>query len=170
MHFREDQTNTTFSSHGNTTLKLNSTSLDWTQDIASDLDIFVRLSKAGHYKRAMDFFAENLSQYIAHFPVAAEYADSLVDQGAFGEAADFLTETLGAQPDRETLNCFEETELAVLRSLLELTRVHTELLSMTALHHTEHELQRRWQFEIELLDPVEASSKSRLNNSCTYSH
>ena len=55
-------------------------SMEWADDVASDMDIFFRLSKAGHHERAIAFFDEYAFQYATNFPVAAEYGAALVDQ------------------------------------------------------------------------------------------
>ena len=62
----------------------------WQDDVAEDLDTFVRLSKAGHFKRAESFFCAFLKNHVGDFAVAAQYAESLIGQGSFGSAEGFL--------------------------------------------------------------------------------
>lgn len=62
----------------------------WQDDVAEDLDIFVRLSKAGHFTRAEEFFHAFLETHASDFAVAAQYAENLIEQGSFALAEDFL--------------------------------------------------------------------------------
>lgn len=50
----------------------------WQDDVAEDLEIFVRLSKAGHFKRAEEFFRAFLQSHAGDFAVAAQYAENLI--------------------------------------------------------------------------------------------
>ena len=50
----------------------------WQDDVAEDLDIFVRLSKAGNFNRAESFFCAFLKNHIGDFAVAAQYAENLI--------------------------------------------------------------------------------------------
>ncbi|KAK5707252.1 hypothetical protein LTR17_020885 [Elasticomyces elasticus] len=68
--------------------------LNVTQDVVGDLDLFVRLSQAGHFKRAQDFFDEALEAYHMLFPILAEYADMLIRCGAFRRAVEKLDSAL----------------------------------------------------------------------------
>ncbi|KAK3614871.1 hypothetical protein LTR56_026961 [Elasticomyces elasticus] len=69
-------------------------SLNITQDVGGDLDLFVRLSQAGHFERAQLSFDEALEAYHMHFPVLAEYADMLIKRGAFRRAVEKLDSAL----------------------------------------------------------------------------
>lgn len=65
--------------------------LEWPDDIPGNLDTFVRLSKAGLYAKANLFFDRLLKQHAANdFAIAAQYADTLIEQGAFKAAEKFL--------------------------------------------------------------------------------
>ncbi|KAK3654041.1 hypothetical protein LTR56_003477 [Elasticomyces elasticus] len=70
--------------------------LNITQDVVGDLDLFFRLSQAGHFKRAQDFFDEALEAYHMLFPILAEYADMLIRCGAFRRAVEKLDSALMA--------------------------------------------------------------------------
>jgi hypothetical protein len=64
---------------------------EWPDDIPGNLDTFVRLSKAGLYAKANLFFDHLLKKHAAgDFAIAAQYADTLIEQGAFKAAEDFL--------------------------------------------------------------------------------
>lgn len=93
---------------------------DVVQDVAADLEVFIQLAKVGHYDRAMPFFNEHLKHHSMLFPVAAEYADSLLEQGAFGHAEDFLS---GALKSGTLLG----TERIVLELLSAIASMHTSL-------------------------------------------
>lgn len=64
---------------------------EWPDDVPGNLDTFVRLSKAGLYANANLFFDHLLKQHAANdFAIAAQYADTLIEQGAFKAAENFL--------------------------------------------------------------------------------
>ncbi|KAK5725047.1 hypothetical protein LTR17_013338 [Elasticomyces elasticus] len=69
-------------------------SLHLTQDVVGDLDLFVRLAQAGHFDRAQAFFDEALKYFETQFPVLAEYADILIERGAFRQAKAVLDSAL----------------------------------------------------------------------------
>jgi hypothetical protein len=112
-------------SHGLTTSEtsLSGSSSDdegWQDDIAEDLDTFVRLSKAGHFKRAEDFFRAFLQSHAGDFAVAAQYAENLIEQGAFGSAEKFLDTLLSNGMD------MDEEERDVVHLLLCNARIYTQ--------------------------------------------
>jgi hypothetical protein len=122
-------------------------------DTHANLVIFIRLTKAGHFVRARAFYDEVLASKAgeqALFPVIAEYADMLIDQGAFSDAELYLSDILTAQasmlesmalcdePFRhtqvppETLGISDD-ERMTLQLLLALTRIHTKYDNRAAL-------------------------------------
>jgi hypothetical protein len=92
----------------------------WQDDVAEDLDIFVRLSKAGHFNRAESFFRAFLKNHIGDFAVAAQYAENLIEQGSFGPAEKFLDALLSSGLD------VDDEERDVLRLLLFNARIYTQ--------------------------------------------
>jgi len=52
----------------------------WFQDVAANLDTYVRLSMAGQYDSATWYFEDLLNDPDAEFPVIAQHADTLIDQ------------------------------------------------------------------------------------------
>lgn len=90
------------------------------QDVAADLEIFIQLAKVGHYDRAMPFFDEYLKPHSMLFPVAAEYADALLEQGAFGQADVFLYGALKSGK-------ISGMERTVLELLAAIASMHTSL-------------------------------------------
>ena len=93
---------------------------DVVQDVAADLEVFIQLAKVGHYDRAIPFFDEYLEHHSMLFPVAAEYADCLLEQSAFGQAEDFLSKVLKSG----TISGLERTVLELLSAL---ASIHTSL-------------------------------------------
>jgi HEAT repeat protein len=63
---------------------------EWFQDVAENLDIYARLSIAGQYSKASWYFDDLLNTPDAEFPVVAQHADTLIDQGAFGKVEELL--------------------------------------------------------------------------------
>lgn len=65
---------------------------DWYLDVPRNLDTFVRLSRAGFCAKANCFYRDVLMGDASNdFAVAAQYAECLIEQGAFEEATKFLT-------------------------------------------------------------------------------
>ena len=94
---------------------------EWLDDIPGNLDTFVRLSKAGLYAKANLFFDHLLKQYAANdFAIAAQYADTLIEQGAFKAAEDFLDDH-GLVSNR----MFAKEEQTVFRLLYANARMYT---------------------------------------------
>lgn len=104
--------------------------MEWSQDLPGDLDTFARLTRAGHFVRAESFYQEVLQEHERFFPVAAEYADMLIEQGAFGKAEDFLevrlrddSTILLSNPEPR----YAEDEVLVLKLLHGIAKIHTKL-------------------------------------------
>ncbi|PYI01375.1 hypothetical protein BO78DRAFT_327769 [Aspergillus sclerotiicarbonarius CBS 121057] len=57
--------------------------MDIVEDIGFPLEEFSRLKRLGHFHAAERYFQESLSDSMGLFPVAVEYADMLVEQGAY---------------------------------------------------------------------------------------
>lgn len=92
----------------------------WHDDVSGNLDTFVRLSKAGLYAKANSFFRALLKQHAAYdFAIAAQYAETLIEQGAFKAAEDFLTDDLVSN------STSEEEERTVLQLLSANARMYT---------------------------------------------
>ena len=90
------------------------------QDVAGDLEVFIQLAKTGHYDRAMPFFNVFLEHHSSLFPVTAEYADALLEQGAFGQADDYLSAILEAGSS-------SAMETTVMQLLSAIAKLHTSL-------------------------------------------
>jgi hypothetical protein len=104
--------------------------MEWTQDLPGDLDTFARLTRAGHFARAESFYQKVLKEHSRFFPVAAEYGDMLIEQGAFGKAEDFLELSL---KDNSLILLsdprprYAQDEVLVLTLLRCIAKVHTRL-------------------------------------------
>lgn len=92
---------------------------DFEENIPDWIEQFVRLSKHGEFKRARLLFDDYLRPYLALFPVAAEYAHFLLEQGNFGTLEEFLTKYL-----QKNLS-FDRDEVQLLRLYLAFARVYT---------------------------------------------
>jgi len=113
----------------------------WYDDVVGNLETFTRLSKAGHFERANLFFERKLKPYSDKIPVAAQYADSLIDQGAFRTAEQFLA---GYRPREVATGSEAATEtqvLTVFRLMLTIAQLYTKFepvraaeVAMSALH------------------------------------
>lgn len=114
-------------------LSVDDSESEFVQDIAGDLQVFIQLSKVGHYERAMPFFDAYLEQHIVLFPVAAEYANALLEQGAFNQADEFLSSWSGMRDDSSESTTSSETERHILKLLKVIARMHTKLEYETAI-------------------------------------
>ncbi|RAH86770.1 hypothetical protein BO86DRAFT_384843 [Aspergillus japonicus CBS 114.51] len=89
------------------------------ENLGKEIEYFVRLSRLGEYGEAQSYFDCTLRQHVDFFPVIAEYADMLVQQGAFKALYQFVDgrlETLGERLDNE--------EERLLRLLKDLARIY----------------------------------------------
>ncbi|KAL5337633.1 hypothetical protein BJX70DRAFT_399450 [Aspergillus crustosus] len=88
--------------------------LDLEEDLESELHEFVRLCRMGYYSDAETFFDNVLEKHLRLFPVIAEYADMLLEQGRYRQAVEFLSHHLSVSED--TLNPLETQLLILMRS------------------------------------------------------
>lgn len=92
----------------------------WHDDVPGNLDTFVRLSKAGLYSKANSFYHDLLKPHAANdFAIVAQYAETLIEQGAFKAAEDFLNDDLVSN------STFEGEERTVLQLLSANARMYT---------------------------------------------
>lgn len=96
---------------------------EWLQDVVENLDIYMRLSMAGQYNKASWYFDDLLNIPDAEFPVVAQHADTLIDQGAFGKAEELL---LAYQESHPLVRSEDEEEHLILDLLLANTQVYTK--------------------------------------------
>jgi hypothetical protein len=91
------------------------------EDIPAELEDFVRLSRLGMFKDAEELFDQTLRDHANLFPVAAEYADFLLEQGTYGKLGEFVVQT-----ERSTW-AEDETDLFVLLDAFSETRIYGRL-------------------------------------------
>jgi hypothetical protein len=96
---------------------------EWFQDVAENLDIYMRLSIAGQYNKARWYFDDLLNTPDAEFPVVAQHADTLIDQGAFGKAEELLLTYRESHP---LVGSEDEERHLILDLLLANTQVYTK--------------------------------------------
>lgn len=74
------------------------------EDLDSWLEEFSRLKRLGHFHAAEQYFEDNLRDFSGILPVAIEYADMLVEQGAYKRLRQFISS------HRELLNSVEQAD------------------------------------------------------------
>jgi hypothetical protein len=128
----------------------------WQDDVAEDLDTFVRLSKAGHFTRAEDFFRAFLESLAGDFAVAAQYAENLIEQGSFGSAEKFLTAWLSKNWDAD------DEEGIILCLLLATARLYTQFEVLEAESTAVNSLKRVGEVLIaENMSPLKVSDRNK---------
>ncbi|KAJ5388981.1 uncharacterized protein N7496_000049 [Penicillium cataractarum] len=105
-------------------------------DINADIEQLSRLNQLGHFNEAISLFHERLARHVDFFPVTAEYADLLLEQGSFGDAHAFLTARL-----RDMASTFSELELRLLGLLKSFAEIYTKGALIPALQMTKQTLE-----------------------------
>lgn len=132
------------------------------EDIEQEIETFVRLKRLGQYKKAHEMFQQVLIPHIAFFPVVAEYADLLLEEGKYGALGRFLDIPIECM---ETI--FEEDELELLRIMRSLALIHTKGALRAALAQAS----KTWSFlrDLELsVRRVDLPSDVQVNSKHTY--
>lgn len=75
--------------------------MDIQEDVESQLEEFSRLKRLGHFAAAEQYFQNYLAHFLPLRPVVNEYAEMLLEQGAYRRALEFLSRDLFGD-DRET--------------------------------------------------------------------
>ncbi|KAE8342804.1 hypothetical protein BDV24DRAFT_38632 [Aspergillus arachidicola] len=109
--------------------------LELEEDIEKEIHHFVQLSRMGHYSEAQKFFDNTLGKHDYLFPIAAEYADMLLEQGSYRRAAEFLQEHMRAKA--KILDLDEMQLLRIMKSL-------ADIYSKGALRPALVEARRAW--------------------------
>ncbi|EAW19521.1 tetratricopeptide repeat protein [Aspergillus fischeri NRRL 181] len=110
--------------------------LELEEDIEEEIHHFVRLSRLGHYAEAQRFFDQTLRKHDHLFPVFAEYADMLLEQGRCRQASEILEEYIMSMS--ESLGDSDEMQL------LKLMKSLADMHSQGALRSALEEAQRAW--------------------------
>ncbi|PYI09514.1 hypothetical protein BO78DRAFT_384385 [Aspergillus sclerotiicarbonarius CBS 121057] len=105
--------------------------LEISVDLTHDLESLARLNRLGHFKQAITLFETRLASHLDFFPVVAEHADLLLEQGAFGNLEQFVSDVLLDPPVE-----FAPDELHLLKVLQSLAQYHTRGALIPALRAT----------------------------------
>ncbi|KAJ6184884.1 hypothetical protein N7519_006185 [Penicillium mononematosum] len=100
-------------------------------DVSPDIERLSQLNRLGHFKEAVKLFDKRLAAHVDFFPVAAEYADLLLEQGSFGRLEIFISDQLD-----DSFMQYSEHEIRLLRLLKSLTEIHTRGALIPALEMT----------------------------------
>lgn len=119
------------------------------ESIPESVEQFVRLSKHGQFRRARLLFEDVLKPHLFLFPVAAEYAHFLLEQGNFRDLEHFLTDHLRSVPS------FDDDELQLLRLLLAFARIHTRGLLREAVEEARDTTRCLSHLTIDTIDDVQ---------------
>jgi tetratricopeptide (TPR) repeat protein len=123
----------------------------WYDDTAGNLDVFVRLSKAGHFDRAVEYYSQVLKSYDLDFAISASYAASLIEQGAFSDAEAFLDQLSSARKDASA------EEHLIIRLFFAITRIYTGCEFDEAAATVCEALQRIGEVDVETAPPLKVS-------------
>jgi hypothetical protein len=107
------------------------------EDLSEEIEAFVRLNRFGWFKEGNELFEEALRNHLDVFPVVAEYADFLLEQGWYRRLAQFLQERLS---NKLHIKGFAEDEIR----LLELMKVFAELHTTGGLKKALNQARRYW--------------------------
>lgn len=91
------------------------------EDIEQEIETFVRFKRLGQYAQAHELFQEVLIPNIAFFPVVAEYADLLLEEGRYGTLSKFLDIQIECMD-----TVFESDEVELLCIMRSLAQIHTK--------------------------------------------
>ncbi|KAB8207306.1 hypothetical protein BDV34DRAFT_192051 [Aspergillus parasiticus] len=92
--------------------------LELEEDIDKEINHFVQLSRMGHYAEAQRFFDNTIGKHDYMFPIVAEYADMLLEQGSYRRAVELLNEHIRAKA--EFLDPDEMQLLKIMKALAEI--------------------------------------------------
>lgn len=68
--------------------------LDVALDLEHELGYLAQLNRMGHFKKGIRYFEKRLAPHVDFFPVVAEYADLLLEQGSLGDLHIFISSRL----------------------------------------------------------------------------
>ncbi|GIJ90931.1 hypothetical protein Asppvi_009896 [Aspergillus pseudoviridinutans] len=105
--------------------------LDAALDISKDLERLAQLNRRGHFSQAIALFHERLASHVDFFPVVAEYADLLLEQGSFGQLRRFISSRL-----LDPLVRFADEEVLLLKLLKSVAEIYTNGALIPALEMT----------------------------------
>ncbi|KAJ5988562.1 hypothetical protein N7481_003772 [Penicillium waksmanii] len=97
-------------------------------DLSDELSHLSRLNRLGHFKAGISFFESRLAQHMDFFPVVAEYADLLQQQGAFGNMSRFVHTRC-----HDSSVSYSHNEMTLLKLLECVANIHTKGALLPAL-------------------------------------
>jgi hypothetical protein len=116
------------------------------EDNREEIEAFVRLSRFGRFEEAERLFNKTLAHMILFpvehpnlFPVVAEWADLLQEQGRYLELNKFLATFLDKPITKET---FESSAIRLLSLVKALSEIYTKGLLQSALDLARHTIQQ----------------------------
>jgi thioredoxin-like negative regulator of GroEL len=109
--------------------------LELEEDIEEEIHHFVKLSRLGDYAEAQRFFDQTLRKHDHLFPVLAEYADMLLEQGRYRQASEILDKYIMSMSE-----ILDGDEMQLLKIMKSLADIH----SKGALRSALAEAQRAW--------------------------
>ncbi|EON70058.1 hypothetical protein W97_09296 [Coniosporium apollinis CBS 100218] len=95
-------------------------------DIPGEVKAFVRLNRLGRFNEAEEFFETSLQGNIDLFPVTAECADFLLEQGLYGNLSRFLRSQMLDREYAKSADEQPEEERHLLKLLLALSEIRTQ--------------------------------------------
>jgi hypothetical protein len=75
--------------------------MDIAQDVESKLEEFSELKRLGQFHAAEQFYQDSLEPFSNFYPIAIEYADMLVEQGAYERLQQFMAAKKELLPSTE---------------------------------------------------------------------
>ncbi|KAI2829009.1 hypothetical protein CBS147343_4415 [Aspergillus niger] len=103
--------------------------LDVALDLEHELGYLARLNRLGHFKKGIRYFERRLAPYVDFFPVVAEYADLLLEQGNFGNLHQFISSRL-----KDHLVEYSKEEYILLKILKAFAEIYTKGAIVPALN------------------------------------
>jgi hypothetical protein len=87
----------------------------------TEIHHFVKLARTGDYAAAHDFYDHTIHKHDHFFPVVAEYADMLFEQGSYRRAAEYLERQLTGEK-----RALEADELQLLELMESLANIYCD--------------------------------------------
>lgn len=106
--------------------------LELEEDIEGEIHHFVKLSRLGDYAEAQRFFDQTLRKHDHLFPVLAEYADMLLEQGRCRQASEILEKYI-----KSMSGILDGDEMQLLKIMKSLADMHSKGALRSALVEAE---------------------------------
>ncbi|GKZ25860.1 hypothetical protein AbraIFM66951_006238 [Aspergillus brasiliensis] len=103
--------------------------LDVALDLEDDLGHLAHLNRLGHFRKGIRYFEERLAPHVDFFPVVAEYADLLLEQGNFGGLHQFISSRL-----IDPLVEYSNEEYVLLKAMKAFAEIYTRGALIPALN------------------------------------